>query len=225
MAKHPYLVFRLEGPLQSWGERSKWDYRDTADFPSKSGVTGMLACAMGITRNDPEIGEMCQKLSMAVRADRLGHRLTDFHTVQAEKLLNAEGKPRRSNTITSYRTYLQDASFLVALGGPEELLRKIKDCLSAPRWQIYLGRKGCVPSVPVTGNWCDEYETLEELMQRYPLIERSDKEEILYQIDSVDGSGFLRNDIRIASADRKFTRRMAVVKRITGEEMESNVSF
>ncbi|MFW9879088.1 MAG: CRISPR-associated protein Cas5, partial [Candidatus Thorarchaeota archaeon] len=30
------LVLRLEGPLQSWGLRARWDYRDTSTEPSKS---------------------------------------------------------------------------------------------------------------------------------------------------------------------------------------------
>ena len=34
------LILRLEGALQSWGERSHWDHRDTANFPTKSGVVG-----------------------------------------------------------------------------------------------------------------------------------------------------------------------------------------
>ena len=58
MEKDKILLIRLEGPLQSWGERSKWDYRDTADFPTKSGVIGMIACAMGLERTDAQLGKL-----------------------------------------------------------------------------------------------------------------------------------------------------------------------
>ena len=45
------LVLRLEGPLQSWGERSRWDVRETADRPTKSAVIGLLGAALGLKRN------------------------------------------------------------------------------------------------------------------------------------------------------------------------------
>ena len=41
------LVLRLEGPLQSWGENAKWDFRDSSTMPTKSGIVGLLGCAMG----------------------------------------------------------------------------------------------------------------------------------------------------------------------------------
>ena len=41
------LFLRLEGPLQSWGERGHWAVRDTAPEPTKSGVVGLLGCALG----------------------------------------------------------------------------------------------------------------------------------------------------------------------------------
>ena len=90
----PILLFRLEGPLQSWGERSKGDYRDTADFPSKSGIVGLLSCALGLEREDPEIAELNRQLSVIVRADRTGELITDYHTVSTDMLLNAKGEKR-----------------------------------------------------------------------------------------------------------------------------------
>ena len=41
------MLLRLEGVLQSWGERSRWDHRDTSDMPTKSALIGLLGCAMG----------------------------------------------------------------------------------------------------------------------------------------------------------------------------------
>ena len=68
----PILLLRLEGPLQSWGERARWDFRDTAPFPTKSAVVGILACAMGLQRESAEIVDMNDALRMAIRADRAG---------------------------------------------------------------------------------------------------------------------------------------------------------
>ena len=66
------LILRLEGPLQAWGSDSKWDRRDTEAFPTKSGVVGLLGCALGLERNDPELVAMTNAIRMAVRADRGG---------------------------------------------------------------------------------------------------------------------------------------------------------
>lgn len=91
--KKTLLILRLEGALQSWGDHSKWDVRDSGDFPSKSGVVGLLSCAMGLERGDPEIAALSAALHMAVRVDRPGIRVLDFHTVQGYPLYNAEGSP------------------------------------------------------------------------------------------------------------------------------------
>ena len=41
------LLLRLAGPMQSWGTASKFRERDTGREPSKSGVVGLLAAALG----------------------------------------------------------------------------------------------------------------------------------------------------------------------------------
>ena len=82
MANAVLLALRLEGVLQSWGDHAKWETRDSADFPSKSGVVGLLSCAMGLERDNPEITALSDSVQIAVRADRPGTRMLDFHTVQ-----------------------------------------------------------------------------------------------------------------------------------------------
>ena len=46
------LLLRLAAPLQAWGSNSKFIIRNTEREPTKSGVVGMLAAALGIQRND-----------------------------------------------------------------------------------------------------------------------------------------------------------------------------
>lgn len=46
------LLLRFAGPVQSWGINSKFEVRRTENAPSKSGVTGLLAAALGIRRNE-----------------------------------------------------------------------------------------------------------------------------------------------------------------------------
>jgi CRISPR system Cascade subunit CasD len=144
------IVFmRMEGVLQSWGERSKWDERDTGEFPTKSGIVGLIGCCMGIPRGDERLIRLSDSLRVAIRADRLGNRLIDFHTVQADRLTRADGSSGQSGTIVSHRGYLQDASFLVLLTGPDEILSACANAIRHPVWPPCLGRRSCVPSRPL----------------------------------------------------------------------------
>ena len=135
------LILRLEGALQSWGERSHWDHRDTAAFPSKSGVVGLLGCAMGLERGDARLAELADTLAFAVRADRRGTVMTDYHTVQSRrgKFLNTQGKPR-GDTIVTPREYLEDACFTAFLAGPVDVLLACADALRSPVWVPCIAR-------------------------------------------------------------------------------------
>ncbi len=170
------LFLRLEAPLQSWGERGRWSVRDTSSEPTKSGIVGLLACALG-WRDDEPIRNLSQALLIGVRHDHLGTvtQLVDYHTVgggySTPQLLTAEGKPKLSNkrphNEQTWRTYLCDTSFLIALQTKNDdpgLIVTLAAAVQSPVWPIYLGRKSCVPTVPVfagTGN----YESLQSALE------------------------------------------------------------
>ena len=48
------LLLRLAAPLQAWGADSKFEPRKTAREPTKSGVIGLLAAALGLRRDKAE---------------------------------------------------------------------------------------------------------------------------------------------------------------------------
>lgn len=175
MAAYPtLLILRLEGALQSWGENSKWDARDTAALPTKSGIAGLLACALGWARGDARIAALFDQIQVAVRADRPGVRMTDYQTVTGHPLRNAEGKPRSTgNTIVTNRQYLQDASFLVVLQAEEQTARMLEQALRCPVWCVYLGRKSCVPSRPVLEAATNQYADLMDAVLHYPAADRA----------------------------------------------------
>ena len=221
--KKTLLLLRLEGALQSWGDHSKWDVRDSGDYPSKSGVVGLLSCAMGLERGDPEIGVLSSVLRMAVRADRPGVRMLDFHTVQGRpRLYNAEGKPRPSNTILSPRWYLQDASFLVVVDLPDGWMERVVNALKRPVWPIYLGRKSCVPSRPILEKVTQAYSGLMDAIRNYPVCVRagecSAQRTLYYECDIPgDGTGSdTRPDERI-SGERAFALRTVYRGAVTWE--------
>ncbi|GGX70482.1 type I-E CRISPR-associated protein Cas5/CasD [Streptomyces fructofermentans] len=73
------LLVRLASPLQSWGLTGRFTLRDTHSRPTKSGVIGLCAAALGLDREEP-LGELAEVL-FGVRADRPGTPLRDYHTV------------------------------------------------------------------------------------------------------------------------------------------------
>ena len=74
------LFLRLEGPLQSWGVRSRWGERDTTGAPTKSGLLGLLGCALGLQRDAAYLRTLSDALRLGVRVDRPGTPLRDYHT-------------------------------------------------------------------------------------------------------------------------------------------------
>lgn len=165
---HPYLLLWLEGPLQAWGHDSRFGRRDTLDFPTKSGVLGLLCCALGAGGEQREwlarLADLDLQLLAYTPADKLGKAtprlplLRDFHMVGSgyddgdpwQSLLipkTSEGKKAvGGGTKMTYRYYLQDMAFAVALQVPADEADSLAAALQNPVWDVYLGRKACVPT-------------------------------------------------------------------------------
>ena len=143
------LFLRLEGVLQSWGERGRWTVRDTARYPTKSGVVGLLGAALGV--NNDRLASLSSQLKMGIRVDRLGEIARDYHTVTSGVVM-AEGGVKGGDdpqTVVSHRFYLCGASFLVALQGEPNLIATLADAVQNPVWFLSLGRHCCIPSRPI----------------------------------------------------------------------------
>lgn len=134
------LLLRLSGPMQSWGTTSHFAYRGTMLEPSKSGVIGMIAAALGRERGE-RIDDL-SALEFGVRIDQPGQLICDFQTE-----IPAGSK---ESLPLSYRYYLSDAKFLVALSGDDALIDSIDHALRDPVWTLYLGRRSCPPDSPVS---------------------------------------------------------------------------
>lgn len=134
--------------MQSWGFRSRFDYRDTALEPTRSGVIGLLCAAMGIARGE-DISRF-DALRMGVRVEKDGRPEQDYHT--ALDVIKADGtKPDGTSkfTVVSRRDYLADAAFLVGLESDDRgLLDEIVKALHHPQWILFLGRKSFPLAVP-----------------------------------------------------------------------------
>jgi CRISPR system Cascade subunit CasD len=183
------LLLRLEGPLQSWGMRARWDVRDTQPEPTKSGIVGLLGCALGYPMYDPRLEtELDAGLRCGVRVEGAGQVMEDYQTI-TDFLPTAEGSFKHGGgtavslgrlrasadtapaTIVSPRFYLQDAAFLVALEERDThpgLLGRCTQALRQPTWPIFLGRKCCIPTRPILEVLTEEYLGIEDALSRHP---------------------------------------------------------
>jgi CRISPR system Cascade subunit CasD len=168
--KNKYMVLWLEAPLQAWGASSRLWYRDTLDFPTKSGIIGMLMCGMGRSGEQKEFLASLSSLDHTIfsflNTNNIGDRtfiskkevnLRDFHMIGSgydkkdpweylNMLKNFEGKKADGGSKITYRYYLQDAFFAAIIEIPESLEAEITEGLTAPVWELFLGRKCCIPS-------------------------------------------------------------------------------
>jgi len=165
MSNPLFLILRLEAPMQSWGLYTRYDFRNTNLEPTKSGLIGLLACALGYHHNDPQILELDLNLTLAIRVEREGDISLDYQTIKGS--LNSKRKIR-DETIVSKRKYIFDGSFLAIFAGNFELLTKCAQALQNPKWILYLGRKSCPPTRPPFEELSPKYSSLEEAIRYHP---------------------------------------------------------
>ena len=133
------LVMQLAGPLQSWGSSARFARRTTEMAPTKSGVIGMLAGALGYERS-VDLTDLAA-LRFGVRIDQPGMLLRDYQT--AHHFATGASMP------LSERFYLQDAVFVAAVEGERGLIDRLHQALHQPTFLPYLGRRSCPPSRPI----------------------------------------------------------------------------
>lgn len=201
---------RLEGPLQAWSSQGKLGIRDTEREPTKSGILGMVGSALGMPRDDDETLARLRALSLAVRVDREGTLLRDFHTAGGGRFRGTDYFTfGASDCIPSERYYLQDASFVAALGGPDELVVRIGEALTSPCWPLYLGRRSCVPSVPILVSVVDQDPV--SAVRDAPYAERLQSRMLRLIVESADedGDSEPRYDVPLSfrEGDRRYTVR------------------
>lgn len=175
MSTEACLALLLDGPMQSWGHASRFERRTTALHPTRSGVIGLVAAALGIDKYAPDEARQLARLNVlrmtTVKLDRRGgydlpiQRLEDYHTVTG--IRRASGKVDEDATVQTYRHYLLDARFGVLIEGPATLLDEIAAALRDPKWGVWLGRKCCVPASPVlAAPPCGRATAWRQLLQR-----------------------------------------------------------
>ena len=218
-----HLLLWLEAPLQSWGADSRYGRRDTLPFPTRSGVLGLLCCAMGRGGEQREWLEAMRPCAQTVLAfPRCGRNgaerqplLRDFHMVGSgyddsdawQNMLvpkTAEGKkPVGAGTKLTHRYYLQDMAFACILEVPDEFVEEVRAGLETPVWPICLGRKSCVPTALVFRGFFESADEAEAHARE--IAEKAGRIASLKVVEGVDenGNSMTLNDVPLCFGMRK----------------------
>jgi len=158
-----FLILRLKGPMQSWGQSTFEGTRPSAVFPTRSGLLGLLGACLGIRREDKDAQHnLSHSVRFAIRCDTnevdgkpvTSSKLSDFHTVKDAR--QSYSGLKSHETIITRREYLCDASFTVAVWLSEQAgltLDQLQQAVKKPVFTPFLGRKSCPLTHPL---WLDE---------------------------------------------------------------------
>lgn len=150
-----FLILKLHGPMQVWGEHTFEGLRPSGNFPTRSGILGLLGACLGIRRNQSErLQELADSIGIAVRQDERKDcrilKITDYHTVKHARIEYAGLKSHE--TIQTWREYILDAHFTVALWNqPDAVIRldNLESAVKQPFFTPYMGRRCCPLTRPL----------------------------------------------------------------------------
>lgn len=233
----PYLLLWLEAPLQAWGHDSKFGRRDSLDFPTKSGVLGLLCSARGAGGEEQEWltawADLDMQLVGYVPKDREGMPmlrqplLRDFHMVGSgyadqdpwQSLLipkTSDGKKAvGGGTKMTYRYYLQDMAYAVVLQAPVAMVDAVAKALISPTWDVYLGRKNCVPTEFI---YQGIFDTVEQALRQGEVLAAAKNRAFSLRVLQGEHSGevLTLNDVPLKFGEQKKYRD----RRVTVQKME-----
>lgn len=168
-----WLVLRLEAPLVSFGAVAIDNYGVTWDFPALSMLTGLLANALGYERTERAAHQALQdRLVIASRRDDEPYEgtLTDVQNVAMEKSdkgWTTRGEPEGRDGGSyggphrRFRDFHPDSLVTVVVtlqrsttadeisGRPAPSLDDLASALDRPQRPLFIGRKPCLPAVPI----------------------------------------------------------------------------
>lgn len=179
-----HLILMLEAPLMAFGGETVDNFGIVRWFPAASMLTGLLANALGWRRTEAERHQRLQeRLIFAARIDREpadGVRMTDFQTAAISNkdsgwTTRGAAEGREGGNYTNwlrYRDYLADMRVTVALRMEEAAdgpgLDDLAEALDRPFRPLFIGRKPCLPSVPLFESF-KEGETVLAALLAVPL--------------------------------------------------------
>lgn len=196
------LPLHLYGALQAWGAPGVSMVRMLNESPTKSAIVGLMAAALGRPRSHDNADLF--GLEFAVRRDRTGHRLWDYHTVRLSE-----------KTDITYREYMGWAGFTAFVTGDDELVGKVYEALQSPVFDLSLGRRNCVPVHPV-GAHRPLRCSLDEAVRNYWPSYAEEQEHYMVWRDARPGEAFA------TLSDKVVGRRRFMLRPVVTELVERN---
>lgn len=187
-----FLVFRLYGPLASWGQAAVGGDRPTGLYPTRSAIIGLIAASLGVTRSQEQVVEQLNNsIKIAVKQLVPSSLMRDYHTTQVPSTRRgithltrkSELNEEKLNTILSSRDYRCDAVWIIAIQLIKDdsyKLSQLKQALLKPAFTLYLGRKSCPVAVPLSPKVIETNNLKEALDTNFPPLTSSIKEDGLW---------------------------------------------
>jgi CRISPR system Cascade subunit CasD len=174
-----FLLFTHYAPLAAMGDIAPGERRMGFARPARSAILGLVAAALGLTRDDPGQAVLERSLYYAVRTDAPGRPFVDYHTAQAPQqrkglsfaTRRAELEAANLNTILSTREWRSDSLYTIALWEKPDAgitLDEIEAALVRPRFTLYAGRKAGPFGLPLAPRIA-EAGSLVDVFDRDPL--------------------------------------------------------
>lgn len=215
------IAFYLDAPMQSWGASSRYTFRETCSFPTKSAIVGLLSAAIGIDKNklreERSIAPLSNLRMTAVKLEKTDSekhirttRLNDFHTVGGGYDYKASAWEKSSvpkkasgapfGTVITRRAYLTDSTFSILLEGEPPTLEVVHRGLLDPVWGVWLGRKHCIPATPMSPTLAETPQAaLDSLLAFLPKYSPKPLQEFEYQQEVDDDQAvFYQSDQPVA---------------------------
>jgi CRISPR system Cascade subunit CasD len=207
---HDFLILRLHGPMQAWGQHTYEDFRPSAMFPTRSGLVGLLGACLGIERADKTgLIALSNSFRYAARADarpQSVRKIADFHTVMDAR--SVSGKPREFPVVSS-REYLCDGQFTLAMQfqpAAAVSLGTVREAVNRPKYTPFLGRRSC----PITQPLYLDTLTADDLRGALALVEP--KKGVIYSEDAGDSPNQMTlRDVPTAARHRQFAMRTVFI--------------
>ena len=151
--------------MQAWGGHTFEDTRPSELFPTRSALLGLLAACLGIDRGDvAQQQALASSILFAVRIDQEPIKMVDYHTVKDAR--KAHQGLKSNETIQTWREYLQDAKYSVAIWLTEHAsftLDELIHAINRPIYTPFLGRRSCPITRPLYGDRLSAENELEAL--------------------------------------------------------------
>ncbi|MBB2203479.1 type I-E CRISPR-associated protein Cas5/CasD [Gluconacetobacter takamatsuzukensis] len=177
-----FLTFAMVAPVASFGALAVGERREGWDRPARSGVLGLVAACLGLTREDEAAqSALATQYGLALLCHAPGEPMTDYHTTQtaparrgwrpATRAQELSGPAEGLATILSRRDYRTGAWHLGALwvqaDAPCWTLEIIAAAMAAPVFTPSLGRRSCPLGLPLAPVLVSGEAAAEVLMDRY----------------------------------------------------------